>query len=59
MHLQQLDTLQEHIGLMRARCDEAQTQLHETNKACKSLLDRAGSLREERYVPTRNSTLPF
>ena len=48
--VQQLDTLQEHIGLMRTRCDEAQTQLHETNKACKSLLDRAGSLREERYV---------
>ncbi|KAI9065410.1 oligomeric complex COG6 [Trametes sanguinea] len=45
----QLDTLQEHIGLMRMRCDEAQSQLHETNEACKSLLDRAGSLREERY----------
>ncbi|KAH9901432.1 oligomeric complex COG6 [Cubamyces lactineus] len=44
----QLDTLQEHIGLMRVRCDEAQTQLHETNTACRSLLDRAGSLREER-----------
>ncbi|KAI0664758.1 oligomeric complex COG6 [Cubamyces menziesii] len=44
----QLDTLQEHIGLMRVRCDEAQTQLHETNAACRSLLDRAGSLREER-----------
>ena len=35
---------------MRTRCDDAQTQLHETNKACKSLIDRAGSLREERYV---------
>lgn len=33
---------------MRARCDEAQVQLRETNEACRSLLDRAGSLREER-----------
>ena len=46
--LQQLDTLQEHVGTMRTRCDEAQTQLHETNEACRSLLDRAGSLREQR-----------
>lgn len=36
---------------MRTRCDEAQTQLQETNEACKSLLDRAGSLREQRFVP--------
>ena len=49
---QQLDTLQEHIGVMRLRCDEAQTQLHETNDACRSLLDRAGSLREQRKVDT-------
>lgn len=53
-----MDTLQEHIGLMRVRSDEAQTQLHETNKACKSLLDRAGSLREERYVPLLSLPLP-
>ncbi|KAI0723862.1 oligomeric complex COG6 [Cerioporus squamosus] len=54
----QLDTLQEHIGLMRARCDEAQTQLHDTNTACKSLLDRAGSLREERQgVAVRQSII--
>ncbi|KAF9819733.1 hypothetical protein IEO21_01824 [Rhodonia placenta] len=45
-----LDTLQEHVGVMRLRCDEAQTQLEETTGACKSLLDRAGSLREERWV---------
>ncbi|KIP08762.1 hypothetical protein PHLGIDRAFT_68807 [Phlebiopsis gigantea 11061_1 CR5-6] len=54
----QLDTLQEHIGAMRARCDDAQTQLHETNEACRSLLDRAGSLREQRQeqdVTTRQS----
>jgi hypothetical protein len=35
---------------MRSRCDEAQTQLQVTNRACKSLLDRAESLREERCV---------
>lgn len=35
---------------MRVRCDEAQAQLEETNDACKSLLDRAGSLREERLM---------
>ena len=35
---------------MRTRCDEAQTQLADTNDSCKSLLDRAGSLREQRYV---------
>ncbi|KAI8989800.1 oligomeric complex COG6 [Trametes punicea] len=53
-----LDTLQEHIGLMRVRCDEAQTQLRETNAACKSLLDRAGSLREERQgVAVRQSII--
>ena len=45
---QQLDTLQEHIDAMRTRCNEAQTQLAETNESCKSLLDRAGSLREQR-----------
>ncbi|OSD08476.1 oligomeric complex COG6 [Trametes coccinea BRFM310] len=54
----QLDTLQEHIGLMRVRCDEAQSQLHETNEACKSLLDRAGSLREERQgIAVRQSII--
>jgi conserved oligomeric Golgi complex subunit 6 len=34
---------------MRAQCDEAQGQLQSTNEACKSLIDRAGSLRDERY----------
>ncbi|OCH93870.1 oligomeric complex COG6 [Obba rivulosa] len=45
----QLDILQEHIGTMRERCDEAQTQLRQTSDACRTLLDRAGSLREERH----------
>ncbi|KAI0345229.1 oligomeric complex COG6 [Trametopsis cervina] len=52
----QLDTLQEHVADMRLRCDEAQAQLRETNESCKSLLDRAGSLREQRQeVSTRQS----
>ncbi|CCL99987.1 uncharacterized protein FIBRA_02012 [Fibroporia radiculosa] len=46
----QLDTLQNLLGSMRIRCDEAQMQLEETSGACKSLLDRAGSLREERQT---------
>ncbi|KAH9843151.1 oligomeric complex COG6 [Rhodofomes roseus] len=53
----QLDTLQEHLSAMRVRCDEAQTQLDETNDACKSLLDRAGSLREERQVITTRQSI--
>ncbi|PSR77610.1 hypothetical protein PHLCEN_2v7800 [Hermanssonia centrifuga] len=52
----QLDTLQEYIGAMRLRCDDAQSQLGETNEACKALLDRAGSLREQRQeISTRQS----
>src|ERR1700744_1205957 len=35
---------------MRARCEEAQAQLQSTDEACKSLLDRAGSLRDEQCV---------
>jgi hypothetical protein len=34
---------------MRTQCEEAQQQLQSTNEACKSLIDRAGSLRDERY----------
>jgi conserved oligomeric Golgi complex subunit 6 len=33
---------------MRVQCEEAQAQLQSTNEACKSLLDRAESLRDER-----------
>ncbi|KAF8267909.1 oligomeric complex COG6-domain-containing protein [Lactarius quietus] len=42
-----LDALQAHITAMRARCEEAQSQLQSTDEACKSLLDRAGSLRSQ------------
>ncbi|KAF8258917.1 oligomeric complex COG6-domain-containing protein [Lactarius quietus] len=51
-----LDALQAHITAMRARCEEAQSQLQSTDEACKSLLDRAGSLRDEQQeVKTRQS----
>ncbi|THH31107.1 hypothetical protein EUX98_g3063 [Antrodiella citrinella] len=53
----QLDTLQEHIDSMRTRCDEAQNQLAETNESCKSLLDRAGSLREQRQIVTTKQSI--
>ncbi|CAL1705507.1 unnamed protein product [Somion occarium] len=54
----QLDTLHEHINAMRTRCDDAQSQLHQTNEACKSLLDRAGSLREQRQeIASRQSVI--
>lgn len=43
---------------MRTRCDEAQTQLADTNESCKSLLDRAGSLREQRYSHSCYSVRP-
>lgn len=47
---QKLDELQEHIGAMRASCDEAEKQLQLTNEASKELLERAGHLREERFA---------
>ncbi|KAI0720424.1 oligomeric complex COG6 [Fomitopsis betulina] len=53
----QLDTLQEHLSAMRVRCHDAEAQLEETNDACKSLLDRAGSLREERSVLTTRQAI--
>ncbi|TCD67043.1 Golgi transport complex subunit 6 [Steccherinum ochraceum] len=53
----QLDTLQGHIDAMRTRCDDAQNQLAETNESCKSLLDRAGSLREQRIEVTTKQSI--
>ncbi|KAA1469161.1 oligomeric complex COG6 [Dentipellis sp. KUC8613] len=52
-----LDALQEHITAMRLRCDEAETQLQSTNDACRSLLDRAGSLREQRQDINRKQSI--
>ncbi|KAI0029221.1 oligomeric complex COG6 [Vararia minispora EC-137] len=54
---QKLDILQSHISAMRSRCDEAQTQLRTTNQACRSLLDRAESLREERQDVERRRSI--
>ncbi|VDB94980.1 unnamed protein product [Peniophora sp. CBMAI 1063] len=52
-----LDTLQAHISDMRVRCDDAQKRLVATNSACRSLLDRAESLREERSDVDLRQTL--
>ncbi|KZV66572.1 oligomeric complex COG6 [Peniophora sp. CONT] len=54
---QKLDTLQAHISDMRVRCDDAQKRLQETNLACRSLLDRAESLREERQDVDRRQSI--
>jgi hypothetical protein len=46
-----LDELQAHIGAMQATCADAEAQLVRTNDACAELLERAGSLRAQRYIP--------
>ena len=43
------------MGAMRSMCDDAETQLQLTNEASKTLLERAGSLRRERYFTTSSS----
>ncbi|KAJ7356948.1 oligomeric complex COG6, partial [Mycena albidolilacea] len=45
---QKLEELQRHVAAMHASCDEAETQLRLTNEASSMLLERAGSLSEER-----------
>ncbi|GLB45160.1 putative conserved oligomeric complex COG6 [Lyophyllum shimeji] len=45
---QKLDDLQKHVKAMQQNCDEAERQLQMTTDASKTLLERAGSLREER-----------
>ncbi|KAH7924764.1 oligomeric complex COG6 [Leucogyrophana mollusca] len=53
---QKLDAIQAHVSAMRACCDDADAQLRLTAESSKSLLDRAGSLRQEReVVETRKS----
>ncbi|KAI0045369.1 oligomeric complex COG6 [Auriscalpium vulgare] len=54
---QKLEALQGHISVMRLQCDQAQSQLQSTNEACKSLLDRAESLREERQDVNRRQSI--
>ncbi|KAJ7293752.1 oligomeric Golgi complex subunit 6 [Mycena rebaudengoi] len=45
---QKLEELQRHVAVMHASCDEAETQLQLTNTSSAMLLERAGSLSEER-----------
>ncbi|KAJ7919033.1 oligomeric complex COG6-domain-containing protein [Mycena leptocephala] len=45
---QKLEELQHHVASMHASCDEAETQLRLTNESSAMLLERAGSLSEER-----------
>ncbi|KAJ7630510.1 oligomeric Golgi complex subunit 6 [Roridomyces roridus] len=45
---QKLEELQQHVAAMHASCDEAEIQLNLTNQASAMLLERAGSLSEER-----------
>ncbi|KAJ7462784.1 oligomeric complex COG6 [Mycena galericulata] len=45
---QKLEELQQHVAAMHASCDEAETQLNLTNESSAMLLERAGSLSEER-----------
>ncbi|KAG6845272.1 hypothetical protein H0H87_011681 [Tephrocybe sp. NHM501043] len=47
---QKLDELQQHISDMQSSCDEAERQLHLTTNSSKTLLERAGNLREERQA---------
>ncbi|KAJ3566894.1 hypothetical protein NP233_g6714 [Leucocoprinus birnbaumii] len=45
---QKLNELQAHLSAMHASCDEAETQLNLTEESSRTLLERAGSLRDER-----------
>ncbi|KAF8322621.1 oligomeric complex COG6 [Clavulina sp. PMI_390] len=47
---QKLDVLQTHMDDMRARCDEAQTELSKTSESSKLLLEKAGGLRAQRHA---------
>jgi hypothetical protein len=44
---------------MRMHCDNAESHLEETNESCKALLERAGSLRQERSVKVLSCRLPL
>ncbi|THU94175.1 oligomeric complex COG6 [Dendrothele bispora CBS 962.96] len=45
---EKLVALQKHVAAMRTSCDDAEKQLQLTDEGSKSLLERAGNLREER-----------
>uniref|UniRef100_A0A8H7Y3X8 Conserved oligomeric Golgi complex subunit 6 n=1 Tax=Psilocybe cubensis TaxID=181762 RepID=A0A8H7Y3X8_PSICU len=52
-----LQELQKHVAAMRASCDEAETQLALTNESSKTLLERAGNLRDERQEVEEKKTI--
>ncbi|KXN84526.1 Conserved oligomeric Golgi complex subunit 6 [Leucoagaricus sp. SymC.cos] len=45
---QKLNDLQVHLSAMRVSCDEAEAQLNLTEESSRTLLERAGNLRDER-----------
>ncbi|KAK2459490.1 hypothetical protein APHAL10511_008474 [Amanita phalloides] len=45
---QKVEELQRHVDTMRLNCDEAEAHLEWTKEASRELLERAGTLREER-----------
>ncbi|KAF7320183.1 Conserved oligomeric Golgi complex subunit 6 [Mycena kentingensis (nom. inval.)] len=54
---QRLEELQQHVAAMHASCDEAENQLQLTNEASAMLLERAGSLSEERQRVEKKKAL--
>ncbi|KAJ8080656.1 Golgi transport complex subunit 6 [Marasmius tenuissimus] len=52
-----LDVLQNHVSVMHQYCDEAEKHLKLTNEASKSLLEKAGNLREERQEVEEKQTI--
>ncbi|KAF6742370.1 oligomeric Golgi complex subunit 6 [Ephemerocybe angulata] len=54
---QKLTELQTHISAMHMACAEAEEQLRSTNDASKTVLERAGTLRDERQSISAKSTI--
>ncbi|KAF5323969.1 hypothetical protein D9611_008423 [Ephemerocybe angulata] len=54
---QKLTELQAHISAMHMACAEAEEQLRSTNDASKTVLERAGTLRDERQSISAKSTI--
>jgi conserved oligomeric Golgi complex subunit 6 len=56
LQVQNLTLLQSHLANMRVHAQEAEKHLALTHTASQGLLERAGSLREERYVNNPSAT---
>ncbi|KAJ7071469.1 oligomeric Golgi complex subunit 6 [Mycena amicta] len=54
---QKLEELQQHVAAMHVSCDEAENQLKLTSDASAMLLERAGSLSEERQEVENKKTI--